>query len=146
MNPHNMRRPQVRWSAGTNGQGPSEPHWRPLAAVGGGFPHKTHRRVGAIMTSNFYDHGKKKFQWRPLEAICGTPPTVQIFSIGGNWHRWCLVMVWYGMVSNTTIKFDLPPPCRCQGKCVIDRGGSKIAEMRHRQVGGVNDKTGGLGQ
>ncbi len=43
----------------TNGQGPSRPHWQPLAAVGEGFLPKTHERVGAMMTPNIYGHSKK---------------------------------------------------------------------------------------
>jgi hypothetical protein len=41
---------------GTNGQGPSGPHWRPLAAIGGrwgGFFTKHIRGVGALMTPIF---------------------------------------------------------------------------------------------
>ncbi len=48
-------------------------HWPPLAAVGGCFPHKTCRRVGAIMTLNLYGYGKK--------FIGGPPPTVKNFTL-----------------------------------------------------------------
>jgi hypothetical protein len=63
----------------TNGQGPSRPHWRLLAAICGcwwGFLHKTHKRVEALMSPNFYGHGI-------------------FFSIGGHWRSLApLVPVW----------------------------------------------------
>jgi hypothetical protein len=52
-------------------------HRSSLAAIDGcwwGILHKTHWRVGALMTPNMYGHGKKKFHWRPLAPLvpgCG---------------------------------------------------------------------------
>jgi hypothetical protein len=34
--------------------------WTSLAAIGGGFLHKTHRKSGAMMTPKSYGYGEKK--------------------------------------------------------------------------------------
>jgi hypothetical protein len=64
-----VQEPTVRGPPGSIGG-----HWHSLAAIGGRcweFLHKTCRRLGVIMTSNFYGRGTK-------------------IIIGGHWHRWCL--------------------------------------------------------
>ncbi len=45
-------------------------HWRSLAAVGGGILHRTHWRVGALMTPNFYGPDNIFSHWWPIGGHC----------------------------------------------------------------------------
>ncbi len=56
--------------------GPIDGHWRPLAAVGGGFLHKIQRRSGTMMSRKYMAVVKKN----PSAAI------------NGHWSRWGLVV------------------------------------------------------
>jgi hypothetical protein len=65
-----------------SGHGPSRPHWRPLAAVGGYWwelIRKTQRRSGTTMTPIYM--AVKKIHWWPLAGVVG------------HWHCWCLLAV-----------------------------------------------------